>query len=729
MADAPIGGQAYTVNQLFANHRFRLDYYQREYTWSRDDVRTLLNDLYRRFAANWNPSHSRYKTATYSPYFLGPFVYFEDGGVTYLVDGQQRLTTLHLLLLYMRRMLQDLGEEDDAVEMDRLTSKNEFGKQTFTIDIDERAALLASIRANKRFELPSVPMPSVQNLYARSRDLEEDFPTELRDERLVYFVDWLRNRVCLVGIKALGRDSGWEIFETMNDRGSRLDPIDLLKSFLLSRADVRHAELNAKWREMLSRLSALGSRVPSDFIKTLLLARYADPFGDDDQRDIERAFHEWVREHHERIGLTSALDFQEFVEGAISPLADRYATLIRSSERPQSGLETVFYNAANGLGYQYVLILATLQPTDSRVVFMEKAQMVAAFVDLLYVRRHINGNASQPARLDAELLTLLPQVRACSNIESLRQLLGLEIVRIEDGFGALATFGLRPDNRSQVRYLLARMTAFVEAGVGGRDAIEEYLDKDRPFEVEHIWADKFERYQAQTRTVDAFRSQRNRLGALLLLHKSDNASYRDDTYAKKIEYYRRQNMLAASLHPRTYEKNPRFSRFRKESGLEKHFRAFPVDLDSAAIKHRQDLYMRLCELIWDPARLGFTVPKKVSPVLQRARRSRARYEVTLEQLIGAGMLNVGDVLTGVSRGVRYNATLENGGKLRVESGELFGSPSAAGMFVLDRGSLNGWTFWKIDRGGKIFQLKDLRDEALRDGILERLVSGAEQIAE
>jgi uncharacterized protein with ParB-like and HNH nuclease domain len=72
MASAPIEGRGRTIHQLFNGHRYQLDYYQREYTWGSENVRRLVEDLYRRFSNEWNALHDREDTSRYKPYFLGP---------------------------------------------------------------------------------------------------------------------------------------------------------------------------------------------------------------------------------------------------------------------------------------------------------------------------------------------------------------------------------------------------------------------------------------------------------------------------------------------------------------------------------------------------------------------------------------------------------------------------------------------------------------------------------
>lgn len=94
------------------------------------------------------------------------------------------------------------------------------------------------------------------------------------------------------------------------------------------------------------------------------------------------------------------------------------------------------------------------------------------------------------------------------------------------------------------------------------------------------------------KTSAAFDRSRNRFGALLLLHRSDNASYRDEPYGARVEYYRGQNLLTASLHPTTHTRNPAFSRFLNKHGLAPLMRPYPTDFDDKAILARQGLYRR-----------------------------------------------------------------------------------------------------------------------------------------
>ena len=162
-------------------------------------------------------------------------------------------------------------------------------------------------------------------------------------------------------------------------------------------------------------------------------------------------------------------------------------------------------------------------------------------------------------------------------------------------------FHLHGRNRSKIHLILARMMEYVEVQSGESSHYVEYVEKENnPYEVEHIWANHPERHEDEFPNEADFEEYRNRIGGLLLLPKSVNASMGDDPYTKKRESYVGQNLLAASLHEQTYVHNPGFRRFIERSKLpfEHHPEFKKADLDT-----RQKLYQLLAEQIWNPEQL------------------------------------------------------------------------------------------------------------------------------
>ena len=173
------------------------------------------------------------------------------------------------------------------------------------------------------------------------------------------------------------------------------------------------------------------------------------------------------------------------------------------------------------------------------------------------------------------------------------------------------SFRLHGMNGRQIHRLLARMTDFVETRSGMPSHYVEYAKRGGKdgYEIEHIWADHPERHEDEFAHPSEFAEYRNRIGDLLLLPKSFNASYGDLPYEKKLVHYDSQNLLARSLHENAYDHNPGFRRFLERSGLP--FRAH-TEFRKADLDDRQELYGQLAEYIWCPARLNEALASTVS---------------------------------------------------------------------------------------------------------------------
>ncbi len=713
-----ISGTARTVRELFAGRKYGLDFYQREYTWTEANVAELIDDLATGFFEDYSSGDERSKIASYRPYFLGPVVTSASGSTRYLVDGQQRLTTLTLLLIYLQHLSRDL---DNAENLAPLVFSQKFGALTFNIDVDEREPVMRAILEELPFDPNSVDTTeSVRNIWSRSQDIVELFPDDLKGEALVYFIDWLLERVVLVEIGTTDNDLALEIFETMNDRGLRLSNTDMLKGFLLARiGDANEIEdANLLWRQRITELTDADKNADSEFMKHWLRGKYAKTIrerkkdavpGDFDL--IGTAFHKWVRDHQSELGLVTAGDYATLVNRDFDRMSNRYLRLLEASKAMIPGLEHVFYNAMVGFTLQYLPIMAAVTPDDDDQIFRFKANLVAAYLDIFVARRMVNFRNFGYSTVVYTMFNLAKDVRD-RDPDQLREILADRVADLEESFDGVETYRLTQRNRSHIRYLLARMTAWIEESSGTGLGFAEYVDRDRkkPFEVEHIWADKYERHVTEFTNLHDFADQRNRFGDLLLLPKDFNASYGAMEYLDKLPHYYGQNLLAASLSPLTYQNNPSFLRFVDESGLP--FRSYAEGFTASDIDERQDLYREICEHVWSPDALGLGggVASKATTPQSR----QAFYGVDLSDLISSNLLTPGESLIGERSTVRYRAVVLTDGRIRIEDGTEFDSLSGAAD-ALTGLSNNGWEFWRIDRDGDHRPLVAIREELLDAG--------------
>ena len=604
-----ITGIAQPVIQLLSHKRYGLDFYQREYSWEDAQVGELIDDLAGRFLDEFDPSHERTSVNSYRPYFLGPIVTAYRDDIRYLVDGQQRITTLSLLLIYIRGLLDEEFRED-AESLNSLIFSTAFGRKTFNIDVEERQECMDAIFEGKEFD-PSDEPESVRNLWNRYQTIVERFPSDLQGNTLPYFADWLQHRVVLVDIGAPDQDMALEIFETMNDRGLRLSNTDMLKSYLLAGVGDEEVirDLNDAWRERMTSLADAERNADSEFVKAWLRGKYAQTHrerhlnsGPGDFEILGTAFHKWVRDNASDIGLKYNTDYRRFVEVEFLKLSSRYLQLLHASDELQPGLEAVFYNAKTGFMIQVPVILAAITADDDDETFERKTSLVAGALDIFVVRRIVSGRHLGYFSADNTMFNLVKVVRN-KPVDEIRHILASWLESDDERLEGIRTYSLTQGSRRHIRYLLARMTAWLDSELETGMTFADYLDRSRkyPFEIEHIWANKFDRHADEFSNEVEFRKQRNKLGGLLLLPKNFNASYGDMPYEEKVHHYYGQNPLAQSLHPRAYENNPSFRRLCETYDLA--FQEYPDSFTKADIESRQELYLDIAKVIWNPARL------------------------------------------------------------------------------------------------------------------------------
>jgi hypothetical protein len=602
-----IDGKGRTVRDLLAGRKYSIDYYQREYKWQQKQVAELIDDLTAKFLESHELGNERSAVADYGHYFLGSIIVSDKDGQKFIIDGQQRLTTLTLLLIFLHHRLDDAEQKGQIAE---LIFSQKYGKRSFHLDIPERTACMEALYKGEEFADPDPP-ESVANILARYAELEDLFPDDLGGTALPYFVDWLVENVHLVEITAYSDEDAYTIFETMNDRGLSLTPADMLKGYLL--ANIADSEKRTRasrvWKERVQALAELGKDEDADGIKSWLRSQYAQSIRErkrgaapQDFDLIGTEFHRWVRDHEEALSLTASAEFARFIERDFAFYGRWYERLRRAAETLTPGLECVHFNAQHNFTLQYPVLLAPLRVEDDEAAALRKVRVVAAYLDILIHRRIWNWRAIDYSTMQYAMFLVMRDIRGKSPPELAGMLKDRFDPETAPDFAANGAFRLHGMNGRQIHRLLARMTDYVETRSGQASRYAEYAQRGRKgYEIEHIWADHPERHRDEFSHPSEFQEYRNRIGGLLLLPKSFNASYGDLPYADKRQHYAGHNLLARSLHEGAYDHNPGFKRFIADSGLP--FRAH-AEFKKADLDARQVLYLALAERIWNPERLA-----------------------------------------------------------------------------------------------------------------------------
>lgn len=599
-------GKAKTVRELLGGAKYSIDYYQREYRWQPKQMTELVDDLTAKFLESYEAGDERGAVENYGHYFLGSIIISDRDGQKFIIDGQQRLTSLTLLLIYLHRHLTD---EEEKKQLADLIFSQKYGKRSFNLDVPDRTPCMEALYTGQSFDAAD-SSESVANILARFGDIEEQFPEEASGAALAYFADWLIENVHLVEITAYSDEDAYTIFETMNDRGLSLTPTDMLKGYLLANiTDPDARNLASKvWRERVSECQQWGKEEDADAIKAWLRSQHARKIRErkrdakpEDFDLIGTEFHRWIRDQEELLSLAKPSDFARFIQRDFKFYTAQYLRARKAGSELVAGLESVHFIAQHKFTLQYPVLLAPLLPDDPETEILRKLRVVSSFIDILITRRIWNWRSIDYSTLQYAMFTVIRDIRGKSAAE-VATILAQRLTEDEETFAKNDRFALHGMNGRPIHRLLARMTDYVETRSGMASRYAEYMASGKKrYEIEHIWANHPERHQDEIKHPSDFASMRNRIGGLLLLPKSFNASYGDLPYGEKLPHYHGQNLLARSLHPTCYENNPGFLRFIQESGLP--FKPHAT-FRSAEIEQRCELYLRLAERIWHPSRLA-----------------------------------------------------------------------------------------------------------------------------
>ncbi|RYE95409.1 MAG: DUF262 domain-containing protein, partial [Oxalobacteraceae bacterium] len=365
------------------------------YKWESKHIGELITDLAGKFKSCYRDSDATSAVSGYDEYFLGSIIVSKRRGKNYLIDGQQRVTSLTLLLIYLYRESEQRKLGVTAL-LAPLIYSDSYGEQQFNIDIPERSAVIDALFNDKDFN-PVGKDESVQAMYARYEDIVgSDLADEL-GEGLPHFAYWLLNRVGLIEIATDSDNHAYAIFETMNDRGKPLSPVDMLKAYLLAPiADVEQRKLaNDRWKnEVLDLLSFTGEQEEdATCIKAWLRAQYAESIRErragSTDRDWEQAgtvFHRWVRDNSKRLQVGDQAGNLNWMNRDLPFYAKAYKRILAASRTYTPGLEAVFYNAHNDFTWQPTVLLAPLDPGDDEEIVRRKLQATATFLDIWVMR-------------------------------------------------------------------------------------------------------------------------------------------------------------------------------------------------------------------------------------------------------------------------------------------------------------------------------------------------------
>lgn len=599
-----IEGSPKSLKQLLQNTKYSIHYYQREYMWQRKHIEELIDDLTSEFLDYYVPGDDRKDVQDYGAYFMGSIVL--AGRENAIIDGQQRFSSLTLLLMYLNNRLRSLGQNYSMIE--QMIFSEAYGTKSFNINVEDRADCMNAIFNDQPFDTTDVG-ESVKNLYGRYNDIIDVFPNDdITDDMLLHFCDWLAEKVFFIEIVATTEQDAHKVFVTMNDRGLSLTSTEMLKGYLLSeiKDDPKREKLNNIWKDKVLSLKKDDDKGDEAFIKAWLRAQYAETIRDTKAGSVNQdfdiiggSFHKWVRDERDKLGLSKTDDFELFIM-KFSKFADVYRKIREAENTFAEETKYIYYNAQVNFTLQPQLLLAPICYEDTWPVIIEKMNLVARFIDLLITARVTNYRSVDYSTIKNYVFNVTKNIRRCSIDELKARLKAQSDSLAYDPAAALPELRLNSFTKKYIKNMLARITGYIEEQTGVASNYCNYMNTQtkNPFEIEHIITDNYEWFTSEYSDQEEFKRWRNSFGALLLLHKSINASLNDSKYDYKLSKYcsNEGNIYTESLGDQAYQNNPKFKKFIANNGL--GFKPY-AQFGKAEITERIQLLVQLVNLVWN----------------------------------------------------------------------------------------------------------------------------------
>lgn len=293
---------------------FRIPGYQRPYAWTTEQAQELLDDLLTFMQAAGGPVDSM------PPYFLGSIVLIKGEGSPQadVVDGQQRLTTLTILLASIRASV----SEPSASDLTRLI----YEKGSSILGNKDRFRLTLRERDSEFFQTYVQKEGGINQLFTLDGDLP-DSQRNIRDNALLYksiieklpeadrlrLAQFVVTRCYLVVVATPDLDSAYRIFSVLNSRGLDLSATDILKSEIIGGIpEVQREAYTVKWEDAEDDLGR--DTFAELFSHIRMVHRRLKPKG-----TLIKEF----REH-----VTEAKQPAQFIDQVLLPMAQAYEELL-----------------------------------------------------------------------------------------------------------------------------------------------------------------------------------------------------------------------------------------------------------------------------------------------------------------------------------------------------------------------------------------------------------------
>ena len=603
---ARIENHKYSIEEAFRECFYIVPDYQREYVWTDKEVHQLLEDI-----------NEQVDAGSTREYFIGTVLVSPTDQKNHyeVIDGQQRLTTFFLLLCALKHVFQGEPQRQVVSGLISTSYTDSDGETRTSLKLEPRYENAGEVMA-KLVELDADPQAvrtgiqaagiasfgSLENLvsaygtiYRYLKDNYDDAP------KLKKYWGYLANNVVFIQIST-DVSSALKIFETINERGVGLNPMDLLKNLLFTQVkQAQFTQLKDEWKKITKPLEKEKEK-PLRFLRYFLMANYVIKNERGDAVVREDEIYDWFVAKDNAALCDYANKPFEFVRKVIRNVEHylAFANGMGNDGKPSLAMDSLKRLAGGAFSLHYVLLLAAAnfpKPLFDHFV----AQLESFLFYYIFTKTPTKDLERSFSQWADELRSI---AESGDPVKQKMQLNAFIADRFEKSMAgksqeladALKRFTLYSMQQYRTRYLLARLTQHVEMAFSGLK-VPGSLEPFTNLEIEHILPNKPEDDLRAKWTTEnpgmTYDDYKNRLGNLTLLEKPINIVAGNDFYAaKQVEYGKSGNYLTRSLVALTdVGQNTSISRINAK------LEAFP-NWNAASIEKRHAMLIALAQDVW-----------------------------------------------------------------------------------------------------------------------------------
>jgi uncharacterized protein with ParB-like and HNH nuclease domain len=511
------------IGNVLKSKRFKVPAYQRSYAWEVDHVESLLTDI-----------NDAIKNKE-KEYFLGSVVVTAgQNNRCDVVDGQQRLTTVSLIISAIKDIFSEDGdtktsasiESEFLASTDRKTKEkepklilNEIDNEVFqelieNID-DVDCASYRRISHIKLINAANFCKKYLKNMCDKSKDSDSD---------LHELLDYLETNMKIIVVTAPDDSNAFIIFETLNDRGLELAISDLLKNYLFHRSGDKIDETKSRWTTMVSILeSASNDPLVVTYLRHFSMAKY----GLIRERELFSAIKKRITNKKTALAYSNLLS-----EGARI-----YSALINTEHDFWSAYDPVVSKSVstlNLLGMTQIrpLLLAILDKFDKRDVKTSFKKLVSVAVRFQIVGGVGGGTLENLYANTAKAITEEKITKPSGVISAFKNLPTDALFKAEFSNATIS-------KQKVARYYLRSIEDFLS---GEKSELVPSTDTTR-VNLEHILPSNPSQDWYKNFTADEIRSYNNRLGNLALMSSRLNGNIGSGSFESKRKFYDESNFI------------------------------------------------------------------------------------------------------------------------------------------------------------------------------------------